>query len=403
MILRDKILAQLFSKEDKFRDFRDSLHDESKVYEEKLRQLAQLSSAELIERLKGIATPGALPTAEFDAAPNLCLPFSHQWDNHAKARVWACEALLGHTTFAVDGSQIPPHPGFSIPVAAVQIAWFENHHAREGSYVKQTEIEILSPADLTVEYEGDRAEQKINARRFELEIGKLCNLISDFAKHRPADSPLPVALFDSSLVISFADRLQEKMRERHINAMLELLQCSEAAGIPVVGYVDASDARDLIRMIGHCFGLPDTGQLHDAELIRGLLQLQWGARTPFFECKREGAVRNQPSVLQLFESQAQPLGFVYLKTTALAPPARLEIPMWVYRQGLLDEVLDIVRAEVIVGNGYPYAIEAADATAVISTRDREAFYALFQQFAEKQGIELRVSPKAASKVRRRYN
>ena len=191
------------------------------------------------------------------------------------------------------------------------------------------------------------------------------------------------------------------MRERHVSAMLELLQCSEQAGIPVIGYVDASDARDLIRMIGNCFKLPDAGQLHDAELITGLLK--WGARTPFFECKREGAVKNQPGVLEMFESQGQPLGFVYLKTTALAPPARLEIPMWVYRQGLLNEVLDIVRAEVVVGNGYPYAIEAADATAVISTRDRESFYSLFQQFAEKQGIDLRVSPKAASKVRRRYN
>lgn len=401
MILRDKILAQLHGKEDSFRKFDASLHDESKIYEEKLRQLAKLSSAELIERLGGQKTPGALPTAEFDAAPNLCLPFPYQWNNHAEARAWACEALLDHTTFAVDGSQIPPHPGFSIPVAAVQVAWFENHHTREGSYVKETEIEVLSPGDLTVENESDRAEQKINARRFELEVGKLCSLITDFAKHRPAGSPLPVALFDSSLVISFADRLQEKMRERHVNAMLELLQCSEQAGIPVIGYVDASDARDLIRMIGNCFGLPDAGQLHDAELISRLLN--WGARTPFFECKRGSADMNQTSVLQMFEGQGQPLGFVYLKTTGLLPPARLEIPMWVYRQGLLDEVLDLVRAEVVVGNGYPYAIEAADATAVINTRDRESFYALFQQFAEKQGIDLRVSPKAASKVRRRYN
>lgn len=401
MILRDKILAQLHRQKDYFREFDDSLHDESKIYEERLHQLAQLSNAELSERLRGLQTPGALPTEEFDAAPNLCLPFPHQWSNHAEARAWACETLLDHTTFAVDGSQIPPHPGFSIPVAAVQVAWFENHHTREGSYVKETEIEVLSPKDLRVEREGDRAEQKINARRFELEVGKLCGLITDFARRRPAGSPLPVALFDSSLVISFADRLQESMRKRHVEAMLELLQCSEQTGIPVIGYVDASDARDLIRMIEHCFGLPDTGQIHDAELIGGLLQ--WGERTPFFECKRGSADMNQPSVLQLFEAQGQPVGFTYLKTTALSPPARLEIPMWVYRQGLLNEVIDLVRAEIIVGTGYPYAIEAADATAVINTRDREAFYALFQQFAEKQDIKLRVSPKAASKVRRRYN
>ena len=95
--------------------------------------------------------------------------------------------------------------------------------------------------------------------------------------------------------------------------------------------------------------------------------LKWGDRTPMFECKRGGAIKNQESVLELFEAQGQPIGFVYLQTTGQLPPARLEIPMWVYQQGLLEEVLNIIRAEVVVGNGYPYAIEAADATAVINT------------------------------------
>jgi hypothetical protein len=131
--------------------------------------------------------------------------------------------------------------------------------------------------------------------------------------------------------------------------------------------------------------------------------LGWGARTPLFVCKRGSADQKQISVLEEFESQQQSIGFVYLKTGSQAPPARLEIPMWIHRQGLLDQVLDVVRAEVVVGNGYPYAIEAADAAAVISTRDREAFYALFQQFAERQGIKLHVSQKATSKARRRYN
>ena len=90
-----------------------------------------------------------------------------------------------------------------------------------------------------------------------------------------------------------------------------------------------------------------------------------------------------------------------MKTGASAPPARLEIPLWVWREGLLDEVLDVVRAEVVVGNGYPYAIQAADAAAAIGARDREQFYAIFQRFAEEQGVKLRVSQKVASKARRR--
>lgn len=401
MILRNRILAQLEGKAGEFRAFEGELRDESKVFRDALEQLATLSRDELETRLSGTETPGALPTAEFDAAPKLCLPFAHRWNNHAEARAWAYQALLDHTTLAVDGSQIPPHSGFSIPVAAVQVAWFENRHSPAGSFVKDAEIEILTPEDLKAGSDGERTEQKINARRFEMETGKLCQLMETLAAERDQASPLPVALFDSSLVISFADRLQGNMRERHVAAMLKLLQCSEATGIPLVGYVDSSDARDLTKMLSLSFSLPEARQLHDAELIDHLLA--WGDRTPLFVCKRGGADQKQISVLQEFEAQQQSIGFVYLKTGSQAPPARLEIPMWIHRQGLLDEVLDVVRAEVVVGNGYPYAIETADAAAVISTRDRETFYALFQQFAERQGIKLHVSQKAASKARRRYS
>lgn len=401
MILRDKILAQLADKREKFREFAVGLRDESEVFRQALENLAAISRAELEARLSGTETPGALPTEEFDTAPALCLPFAHAWNNHADARAWACEALLNHTTLAVDGSQIPPHPGFNIPVAAVQVAWFENHHTTAGSFVKDIEMEILSPDKLQADQDGERTEQKINARRFEMETGKLCERMEQLSAKRDPQSPLPVALFDSSLVISFADRLQGNMRERHVNAMLKLLQCSEATGIPLIGYVDSSDARDLTKMLSLAFKLGEARQLHDAELVGHLLD--WGARTPLFICKRGSADQKQISVLQEFESQQQSIGFVYLKTGSQAPPARLEIPMWIQRAGLLDQVLDVVRAEVVVGNGYPYAIETADAAAVISTRDREAFYALFQQFAEREDIKLRVSQKAASKARRRYS
>lgn len=404
MILRDKILAELEGKQKKFRQFEGELLDESNVFRTALDELATLSRVELEARLEGKETPGALPTTEFDAAPKLFLPFPHRWNNHAEARGWAYPTLLNHTTLAVDGSQIPPHSGFNIPVAAVQVAWFENHHTPEGDFVKDIELEILTPEDLKSDSDGERTEQKINARRFEMETGKLCERMEKLAAERRADSPLPplpVALFDSSLVISFADRLRGNMRERHITAMLQLLQCSETTGIPLIGYVDSSDARDLTKMLSQSFGLPEARQLHDAELVNHLLE--WGARTPLFVCKRGSADQKQTSVLEEFEGQQQSIGFVYLKTASQAPPARLEVPMWIHRQGLLDQVLDVIRAEVVVGNGYPYAIETADAAAVISTRDREAFYALFQQFAERQGIKLHVSQKAASKARRRYS
>jgi len=102
------------------------------------------------------------------------------------------------------------------------------------------------------------------------------------------------------------------------------------------------------------------------------------------------------------DERHQPLiGFTYLQTTGDGPPARLDVPAWVYEAGLLDDVVDAVRAECVSGLGYPYAIETADAAAVITARDRDQFLRLIQEFAEKESFAFRVSRKAASKVRRR--
>jgi hypothetical protein len=64
-------------------------------------------------------------------------------------------------------------------------------------------------------------------------------------------------------------------------------------------------------------------------------------------------------------------------------------------------VIDWVKAEVIVGGGYPYAIETADQTAVLQTSDRQMFYQILQDWAEQTELRLRFSRKMVSKVRRR--
>jgi NurA domain len=401
MIQTDKILQQLQSKRDQFVAFEDSFQDEAGKYHDALDRMAMLPSSELTRKLATVETPGALPTEEFDAAGGLRIGFPHKWKNHQEAREWAFDALLDHPTFAVDGSQIRPDDDFSIPVAAVQVAWFENRHTVDGRYVKDARFEVLTPEDLTVEFGDDHviSEQQINLRRFELEIESLRATMEKLSAPGGDDAKLAVAFFDSSLVISFADRLQGEAQERHVRAMLELLRSSEKTGVPLVGYVDGSRSRDLVHMTASLFKLNDAEKIHDAWLVDS--RLTWGARTPMFVCARGGADRKQLSVLEKFEEYRRGIGFVYLKTSATAPPARLEIPLWVLERGLLSQVIDLVIAEVVVGNGYPYVIQSADAAAVINSRDRDAFYAIFQRFAREHEIGLRISQKTASKSRRR--
>jgi hypothetical protein len=105
---------------------------------------------------------------------------------------------------------------------------------------------------------------------------------------------------------------------------------------------------------------------------------------------------------EFLDESGEPLvGFVYLQTTSGGMPARLDIPSWIYKEGLLGSLIEIVRGECVVGNGYPYPIETADATAVITGHDREKFLRAIQEFSQREHLQFRISRKANSKIHRR--
>jgi hypothetical protein len=236
------------------------------------------------------------------------------------------------------------------------------------------------------------ANQLVHLRRLELEVRTIIDACDRYAAH-PGDGPTPVIFYDGSLVVSFALTMPPAYRTRYVAAARALLLASERTRIPIVAYIDTSHARDVTTMLRRLYGtLSPARQIHDALLWHG--QLAWGDRTPAFICARG-------DILRSYGEQHADIAFVYLQTTGDRPPARLEFPRWLIDAGQLDRVLDVVRAEVIAGNGYPYAIEAADAVAVISLADRAEFYRIFQDFARHQGVDLAFSRKAVSKSRRR--
>ena len=346
---------------------------------------------------------GALPTEEFDKAVDGLIRFPLQFANHQEAREWALKTLLNRTTFATDGSQIMPTKDFSVPVAVVQVGWFENFHTSEGRYVKDTKLEILTPKDLSTGTGADRqiSESEVGLHRFRMEASTLCEYMKAQVNENPASdqSNRPIAFFDNTLVISFADRFKDRQKP-YVESVLSMLRCSEESQIPLVGYVDTTFARDLTNMLHLYFGLSAAEKIHDAilfDLVAEDGKMRWGDRTPLYICAREGILDEYKDEIGDLRRR---IGFVYIKTNT-SVPARIDVPLWVYEAGLLDDVLDIVRAEVIVGNGYPYAIETADAVTVISQKDRETFLRVFQEFTTHENIKLRFSRKALSKSRRR--
>lgn len=351
---------------------------------------------------------GARPTAAYDAwatgtgARSMPIaPFGQPFAHHEAARAWAERVIAGTTTVAVDGSQILPWRDVSIPVALVQTAIFANPHDPAQPYLKDARVAVLGPDDLTaVEVAGATelhvqlaAEELVNLRRFQLEVD---TLIAWMDAWQPIQhSPPPVALLDGSLIVSFALRKESPLRAAYIGAVTRLLTASERTRVPLVAYIDTSIARDLVTMLRAAFparNLPAERRIHDALLWGDALA--WGdVSLPFLSARGD--------VLGEYGAQSGAVAFAYLRAAADRPPARLELPRWLVESDLYPHVLNVLRAELVAGNGYPYAIETADAVAVITTEDRARFYHLFQRFAADAGLPLTFSRKLLSKSRRR--
>ncbi len=420
MLHKGKLQAALNAKRNQFALYDGSFSEQLKMYQHALETLYldYSSSAQLEYALppEGMQAAGARPSIEFDrwlvnAAQRRyhgpVFPFGREFANHEQARQWA-ECIEGITTVAVDGSQLMPWRDASIPVALIQVGFFVNAHMQGHPYTKDVRMEVLSPDEIAEESKNEKSEpdgypysdMMVTLRRHLLEVETLCSQMEQCAHARRAGDSAhsPVVFFDGSLVVSFALNMPSPYREQYIGAAVSLLETSERLRVPLIGYIDTSYARDMITMLRRLDDtksqpvLRDTKKIHDALLWQG--RLQWGDRTPAMICARG-------DILQSYGEYRDSVAFCYLQTTSKQPPSRLEFPRWMLDEGVLEPVLDAVRAEVIAGNGYPYAIETADAVSVITMQDRSEFYAHFEAFIRKQGGNFSYSTKSQSKSRRR--
>ena len=404
MLYRGHLLSALDERRDDFALFERTLRDEVGEAARRLRALGAMSAAGVRDAVGGASARVTCPSAELDARGGVVVPFGESWRSHEEARGWARGVLEGRVTMAADGSQIFPGREVSMPVAAVQVASFENAHTLGGEYTKEISIRVVTPDELLA---GDRAyespEQVVGVRRFELEVETICGFLERKRGWRERGQRAPLAFLDGSLLISSRRKSVEVMfSSRYAEALVKLLRLSRETEVPVVGFIDQSYAPDLRDLLETLDADWRPKSVFDAQILRAAddeappLLASWGDRTIFWHCRRTNLADN------FYDERGEPIvGFAYVQTTGDGHPARVEVPAWVYEAGLLDEVLDAVRAECVVGNGYPYAVETADEAAVMTARDRQQFLRVMQDFAGQHSFAFRVSRKAASKARRR--
>ncbi len=325
--------------------------------------------------------------------------------NKAHALEWAKEQLKDRSLGAVDGSQLLPSMLHNLPLGFASTGWYLNHHGSRG-FVQESSMELVVPG------EGGRlSEEKVNFKRTFLELKKILELVEELGHEDRKPGRMPLIFFDGSLIFSFAEHIQPREQEAYRGILQEILQCSGELHVPVVGYVDTSQARDIgttllaFRELLLKHGEPDPAGLgeNNCEILQSqnlipdslLLApglLRFGDRSPAFSCRRMGLLRSAAE-----ESRINQVHLLYLRTGARFLPGRLEFPAWITEMGKVQELTNIVLAQCIPGFGYPKVLTRAHQLAVISSSNREFILCSLSRFLEENGIELQFSSKSVMK------
>ncbi|NJN24359.1 MAG: DNA double-strand break repair nuclease NurA [Acaryochloridaceae cyanobacterium RL_2_7] len=388
-----EILAILNQKKGEFSSFNQDLSAQLALYRQAVKTLSRESFADLKQTLANKTSPGARPLEGDKPWPDWIQSVQLSWPSRQASLAWVRDRLQDVTTFSVDGSQIFPSKDLSIPVGLVQIGWFENPHSTEGRYTKDVRVAVLSPMELQQNAQNRPLDRLVNMHRFAMEVQRHIEFMEANQGHQDC-----ITFFDGSLVGSFAEVLDLDCRNFYAQEFVRLLRTSEQCRVPLVGYVDTSNARDLVSMVAGIAPLPESEAIKDVQILNSN-RMQWGDRTPLFICDRAGAARTQ-GILSQYQEQSQSVAFTYMKLNANRL-VRLELPKWIHEDELLETVLNYVRSEVIIGSGYPYVIETADQVAVLRTEDRQMFYRILQDWSAEQDLDLQFSRKMVSKAFRR--
>ncbi|HEX7628145.1 MAG TPA: DNA double-strand break repair nuclease NurA [Candidatus Methanoperedens sp.] len=307
--------------------------------------------------------------------------FPFNWKSRSESMEWVDSVLSGVPVGAVDGSQIYSDKNYEIPLAVIQISRIFNRHTSDRDYSQDTDAMIITPDEFEAASVYSFGSEYIDARRFSMECEGIVSLMNEYKSI--------FILLDGALILSHINVLNKNIREIYIKSITKLLEFSEKTRNPVIGFIDTTMPRDITLMMHFLFGLRKS-KLSDTHLFSNML---WGERTSAFLCDRDDRRGDEArSVLDNYGRFRNDIGFFYMRT-GLGLPARVEFPAWVHKEGMVDKIADIIRAECIIRGNYPDILMRAHDAAVIRTNEHELFYGMLENFCKVHGIKIHRSAK----------
>ncbi|MCE8422604.1 MAG: DNA double-strand break repair nuclease NurA [Candidatus Methanoperedens sp.] len=307
--------------------------------------------------------------------------FPYNWQNRNEAMEWVDSVLSGVAVGAVDGSQIYSKKNYEIPIAVIQTSAIYNKHTSDRDYSQETGAMIITPDEFDNASVYSFGSEYVDARRFSMECDQIIHLLK---KHKKQ-----FILLDGALILSHINILNRNIKEIYIEGIGRLLEASENTRNPVIGFIDTTMPGDITLMMHHMFGLRKS-KLSDTHLFSHLL---WGERTAAFLCDRDDRRGDDArSVLDNYGRFRNEIGFFYMRT-GRGLPSRVEFPAWVYQEGLIDKIADIIRAECVIRGNYPDILMRAHDAAVIRMGEHAIFYTMLENFCNVNGIQIHRSAK----------
>lgn len=363
-------------------------YENMRTYRKKLRKtyldrFPTLTDPRLETRLK---TARAVPIEPFQGA----IPLGKSFSDADEMKEWAASVLNGKVIVGVDGSQVYVTSDFNIPVGLARAgAFWIQYGSEQSTYGSDSLSEDYVGAGALENIEDGEPMRQINVdkRRLALEIKLASQIVKKFVE---AKAPTYL-MMDTPLILRYIRWADDKVKRAMCQSMTQLLDVCEQYRVPLVGYTDYSLARDLTPVIETFLRERAALPVSDIAVIAPLLEeAGFGARTPVFRIRHR--------LLEKFYGRHRnELGFFYQKVHSDLP-VRMEFPLWAHRLGEIQELAEVVAAQSVLGEGYPYVLLRAHETAILEADDRDRFYDLISRFLSKEcGVPFRETAKAKLK------
>lgn len=297
-----------------------------------------------------------------------------------------------HTVLATDGSQIAPSHHEIAYCYLINIGRVLLHYGQNQLPLLDSLPEVYYRAEDLYEARqwGIRTEEWMSYRRTQLEATALAELGLAWQQNTPVTLP-PLAMVDGSLIYWFLESIPAPARDRILDPILTAWRQLQQAEIPLVGYLSASRSSEALNFLRlytcpydapNCVAYCKEADRSPCQILEPLRDttvwsqlLSPGQRGPLW--------RSLAPILDLYDCQR----IYFCHVHAGSEVVRVEFPAWVVEtEGLLEQTLSLVLAQVHKGYGYPVALAEAHNQAVVRGGDRARFFALLEQQMIRAGL-----------------